>query len=117
MEDEERRVMADELAEVERQLEEQKLNRDIPGMREAAKKLIPLKKQLQEWDESVATEEDIFTAFEDIQTLWDHLFPLEKEELIKLLIQKVEVREDGIDIEFKADAITSLVTELTAQEG
>jgi len=116
MEEEERRVMTDELAEVERQLEDHKLNRDIPGMRETAKKLIPLKKKLQEWDDSVATEEDIFTAFEDIQTLWDHLFPLEKEELIKLLIQKVEVREDGIDIEFKADAITSLVAELTAAQ-
>jgi len=39
--------------------------------------------------------------------LWDHLFPLEKEELIKLLIQKVEVREDGIDIEFKSEKLSA----------
>ena len=101
---------------LEQLMEEQKEKLDAAGMRETAIELFPLKKQLQEWNESVAAVQDIFTAFEDIHTLWEELFPLEKEELIRLLIQKIEVRADGLDIEFKADGINSLVSELTVLE-
>jgi site-specific DNA recombinase len=116
MEGEERRELNGKVAALEQLLEERKENMDIAGMRKIAEELIPLKKQLREWDGSVATEHDIFIAFENIQTLWEHLFPLEKEELISLLIQKIEIRADGLDIEFKAAGISSLVSELTTME-
>jgi site-specific DNA recombinase len=116
MEEEYHRELAGKAAALEKRMEDQKTNMDAAGMRETATELFPLKKQLQEWNKSVAAEQDIFTAFEDIHTLWEELFPLEKEELIRLLIQKIEVRADGLDIEFKADGISSLVSELTTLE-
>ena len=116
MEEEYHRELTGKAAALEQLLEEQKVKLDAAGMRETAIELFPLKKQLQEWNKSVTAEQDIFTAFEDIHTLWEELFPLEKEELIRLLIQKIEVRTDGLDIEFKADGISSLVSELTTLE-
>ena len=116
MEEEYHRELAGKAAALEQLMEEQKVKLDAAGMRETAIELFPLKKQLQEWNKSVAAEQDIFTAFEDIHTLWEELFPLEKEELIRLLIRKIEVRTDGLDIEFKADGISSLVSELTTLE-
>ena len=46
-------------------------------------------------------------------TFWEDLFPLERNRLIRLLVEKVELRETGIDMELKTEGMTSLIIELS----
>ena len=48
-----------------------------------------------------------------METFWDDLFPLERNRLIRLLVEKVELRETGIDMELKTQGMTSLIIELS----
>ena len=48
-----------------------------------------------------------------METFWNDLFPLERNRLIRLLVEKVELRETGIDMELKTEGMTSLIIELS----
>ena len=48
-----------------------------------------------------------------METFWDDLFPLERNRLIRLLVEKVALRETGIDMELKTQGMTSLIIELS----
>jgi len=52
-------------------------------------------------------------AFQNIETIWEELFPNERNRLIRLLVEKIEIRESGIDMELKTNGLTGLVSELT----
>ena len=59
------------------------------------------------------TERDVSEAFESIEIFWEDLFPLERNRLVRLLVESVKIRETGIDMELKTNGLTSLITELT----
>jgi site-specific DNA recombinase len=58
------------------------------------------------------TEQDVSEAFSSVKTFWKDLFPIERNRLIRLLVEKVEIRETGIDMELKTNGLTTLITEL-----
>jgi site-specific DNA recombinase len=58
------------------------------------------------------TEKDVSEAFSNVETFWKDLFPVERNRLIRLLVEKVEIRETGIDMELKTNGLTTLITEL-----
>jgi site-specific DNA recombinase len=58
------------------------------------------------------TEQDVAEAFSNVETFWKDLFPVERNRLIRLLVEKVEIRETGIDMELKTNGLTTLITEL-----
>ena len=58
-------------------------------------------------------EREVSEAFQSVETFWDDLFPLERNRLIRLLVEKVELRETGIDMELKTEGMTSLIIELS----
>lgn len=58
------------------------------------------------------TEQDVSAAFSNVETFWKDLFPAERNRLIRLLVEKVEIRESGIDMELKTNGLTTLITEL-----
>ena len=62
--------------------------------------------------ESGITEQDVSEAFSNVETFWKDLFPVERNRLIRLLVEKVEIRETGIDMELKTNGLTTLITEL-----
>ena len=47
-----------------------------------------------------------------MDAFWDDLFPVERHRLVRLLVEKVELRETGIDMILKTGGLSSLVTEL-----
>ena len=59
------------------------------------------------------TEKDISETFQNMDFFWDDLFPMERNRLIRLLVENVEVRETGLDLEIKTNGLASLVKELT----
>lgn len=38
-----------------------------------------------------------------VSTVWEHLFPTEQHRIMRLLIERVQLREDGLDIVWRDD--------------
>jgi DNA invertase Pin-like site-specific DNA recombinase len=66
------------------------------------------------------TETDVRAALLEFDQLWNELFPAEQARIIQLLVERVDVGMDGVDIKLRVSGITSLVGELiehpTAQQ-
>jgi site-specific DNA recombinase len=59
------------------------------------------------------TEMGVRDALQSFEPLWDQLFPAEQSRIIQLLVERVDVRIDRVDIELRIAGMTSLIGELT----
>src|SRR3982075_3282741 len=59
------------------------------------------------------TESGVRTALNAFGPLWNELFPAEQARIIQLLVERVDVRTDRIDIKLRIAGVSSLVGELT----
>ena len=60
------------------------------------------------------SEADVREALQTFDPLWDELFPTEQARVLQLLIERVEVYPDRIDLRFRVDGLQSLVADITA---
>jgi site-specific DNA recombinase len=60
------------------------------------------------------TEEHVREALERFDPLWDELFPAEQARIVQLLVKRVDVSTDGVDIRLRTEGLASLVTDLRA---
>ena len=60
-------------------------------------------------------ENDVRTALMEFSDLWKELFPVEQARIVELLVKRVELRPDHIDITIKIEGLTSLCNELRSQ--
>ena len=77
------------------------------------KERLDVSARAQAFEADRVAEREVAEAFQSVETFWEDLFPLERNRLIRLLVEKVEVRETGIDMELKTRGLTSLVIELS----
>jgi DNA invertase Pin-like site-specific DNA recombinase len=61
------------------------------------------------------TEADARAALERFDPLWEELFPAEQARIVQLLVARVEVEADCVDISLRTEGLTQLVHDLTAQ--
>jgi site-specific DNA recombinase len=59
------------------------------------------------------TESEVRDALQTFDPLWKELFPAEQARIIELLVERVDVRTDRVDIKLRIDGVTSLIGELT----
>jgi len=59
-------------------------------------------------------EADVREALQNLDPLWDELFPTEQARVLQLLIERVEVHPDRIDLRIRVDGLQSLVADITA---
>jgi site-specific DNA recombinase len=59
------------------------------------------------------TESEVRNALQAFDPLWNQLFPAEQSRIIQLLVERVDVRTDHVDIKLRIAGVTSLVGELT----
>ena len=59
------------------------------------------------------TESDVRSSLLAFDPLWNELFPAEQSRIIELLVERVDVRTDRVDIKLRIDGVTSLLGELT----
>jgi hypothetical protein len=59
------------------------------------------------------TESEVRTALKAFDPLWNELFPAEQARIVQLLVQRVDVLADRVDIKLRIAGVTSLVRELT----
>ncbi len=58
-----------------------------------------------------ADEQDIMIHLRQFNELWDELFPAEQARIIRLLIDRVTVQADGVQIDLRADGLHALLDE------
>ena len=61
------------------------------------------------------TEQEVLLALERIEPLWDELFPAERARIVRLLVDRVDVRADGAAVRLRLDGLGSLARDLAAQ--
>jgi site-specific DNA recombinase len=55
------------------------------------------------------TEAEVRGALEQLDPLWDELFPAEQARIVQLLVERIDVQEDGIEIRLRVDGLAGLV--------
>ena len=59
-------------------------------------------------------EADVRDALNQLDPLWDELFPAEQARIVQLLVERVDVSPDGADIRLRTEGLTNLVADLRA---
>ncbi len=59
------------------------------------------------------TESEVRKALQAFDPLWNQLFPAEQSRIIGLLVERVNVLADRVDIQLRITGVASLVDELT----
>jgi site-specific DNA recombinase len=60
------------------------------------------------------TESVVRNALQAFDPLWNQLFPGEQSRIIELLVERVDVQIDRVDIKLRIAGVSSLIGELTA---
>ena len=58
------------------------------------------------------TEREDTSLLTDFATVWNELFPAEQARIVQLLVERVDVREDALEVRIRAEGFASLVAEL-----
>ena len=58
------------------------------------------------------TEREVTVLLADFATLWKDLFPAEQARIVQLLVERVDLREDALEVRIRAEGLASLVAEL-----
>jgi site-specific DNA recombinase len=60
------------------------------------------------------TEAEVRDALEQLDPIWDELFPAEQDRIVQLLVERVDIQEDGVEIRFRVDGLASLVEDFNS---
>ena len=63
-------------------------------------------------DDVGITELEVRQALHGFDPLWEELFPAEQARIVQLLVERVDVREDALEVRIRAEGLASLVGEL-----
>ena len=61
------------------------------------------------------TEAEVRDALQDLDPLWEELFPAEQARLVQLLVRRVEVHPEGLRLQLRVDGLRSLVADMRAE--
>jgi site-specific DNA recombinase len=57
-------------------------------------------------------ESEVRDALHRLEPIWNELFPAEQTRIVHLLVERVDVGPDGVDIRLRTEGLTNLTTEL-----
>ena len=60
------------------------------------------------------TKAEVRDAIERLDPAWDELFPAEQARIVQLLVERVDVGTDGVDIRLRTEGLANLVEDLRA---
>ena len=58
------------------------------------------------------SEEQVRRALQDLEPLWDELFPAEQARIVQLLVERIDVGEHGFDLRLRVDGLAHLAKDL-----
>jgi len=68
-------------------------------------------------DPAAVRESGVLDALGRLNEIWNELFPAEQTRIMQLLIERIDVTPDGIDVQLRTDGAHSLISELIAEAG
>ena len=68
----------------------------------------------REGDEDI-TEREVTVLLAEFATVWNELFPAEQARIVQLLVERVDVQENALEVRIRAEGLASLVGELRQQ--
>ena len=60
-------------------------------------------------------EREVLGQLADFGSLWAEMFPAEQARIVKLLVERVDLMIDGLEVRLRAEGLASLVAELRQQ--
>jgi site-specific DNA recombinase len=63
------------------------------------------------------TEREVTALLAEFATVWNELFPAEQARIVQLLVERVDVQEDALEVRIRAEGLVSLIGELRPQGG
>ena len=63
------------------------------------------------------TESDARTALQQLDPLWDELFPAERARIVALLVARVDIGTEGLNLRLRIDGLAGLAREMSADIG
>ena len=66
--------------------------------------------------ESEVPEREVVETITAFAPLWEELFPAEQARIVQLLVERVDLQEDAIEVRIRAEGLASLVGELQQAE-
>ena len=60
------------------------------------------------------TEVDARAALQKLDPLWDELFPAEQARIVTLLVERVDIGTNGLNLRLRMDGLTDLAREMLA---
>jgi len=79
---------------------------------EAEERLRKAENALARQGEDRPTEQDVAAALKTIDPLWAELFPAEKERIVRLLVESVTLRPDGLTVRLRPAGLMALASEV-----
>ena len=62
------------------------------------------------------TEREVTVLLADVAPVWNELFPAEQARIVQLLVERVDVQEDTLEVRIRTEGLVSLVGELRQDE-
>ena len=85
----------------------------VRGLLRAPEIIVATWREAHKQDETIS-ENEVREALQDMDPIWDELFPYEQARVLQLLVERVEVHPSGLEIEFRMDGLETLVAEIRA---
>ena len=85
----------------------------LRGLLRAPEIIIPTWRAVRLQDGGI-TEAEVRHALVNPDPVWDELFPAEQARILQLLVERVDVHPDGLELKLRVDGLQTLVTDLRA---
>ena len=69
----------------------------------------------REGDEAIP-ERDVVKTITDLAPLWDELFPAEQARIVRMLVERVDLSPDGMQVRLRVEGLHGLVEQLRPRE-
>ncbi|MBT3358556.1 MAG: recombinase family protein [Rhodospirillales bacterium] len=83
----------------------------VRGLLRSPEIIVATWREAHKLDETIS-ENEVREALQDMDPIWDELFPYEQARVLQLLVERVEVHPSGLEIKFRMDGLETLVAEI-----
>jgi len=87
----------------------------VSDIKDSRAQLDRLSDEIRTLEPHAVTEPAVSAAFQRLEPLWTELFPVEQARIVRLLLERVDLRADSFELRFRSDGLRSLASELTAR--
>ena len=88
----------------------------VRGLLRAPEIVVATWRAVRDQDDELS-ETDVHMALQNLDPLWDELFPAEQARVLQLLVERIVVRPDGLDLRLRVDGLRSLVADIATAQG